>query len=247
VAAPSPSSGETASAARAAPSASSVTWRRRSRSSRNACSAPGSRPCVASTRAASSRRRASSAAAPRVSSSWRLRAAPSSRQATPKLLLAAVGVEDVELVARPREPALLELAGHRDQPFGRGGEVLARDRAPPRVRARAAVAEDAPRQHEARLVLRRQLGERGELVVVEEAVRDVELGLDVGLAARRADDAGVALRAEEEADGLGQDRLPRARLAGDRGQAGSGSQLAVANQHEVLDPQATKQRSGCSG
>ena len=45
----------------------------------------------------------------------------------------------------------------------RGREVLARDRAAPRVRARAPVGEDAAREHEPVLVLGRELGERREL------------------------------------------------------------------------------------
>ena len=88
--------------------------------------------------------------APRNSSSCRLRAAPSSRQAAARLtspaelLLAAEAVEHLELVRRPAEAALLELARHRDQPLGRGGGILSRDRASPRVRPRAAVSKDAP-------------------------------------------------------------------------------------------------------
>ena len=157
------------------------------------------------------------------------------------------GVEHVELVRGPAESALLELARHRDQALGGGREILARDGAAPRVRARAAVAEDAPGEHEPGLVLRRQLGERGELVVVEEPVRDVELGLDVGLGAGGADDARVALGPEQQADRLRQDRLAGARLARDRGQTRARRELAFANEDEVLDAQATKQRSGCSG
>ena len=86
-----------------------------------------------------------------------------------------------------------------------------------------------------------------QLVVVEEPVGHVELGLDVGLRACRADDSRVALGAEEQADGLGQDRLAGARLARDRRQPRPGYQLAVADEDEVLDPEATKRRSGCSG
>ena len=167
--------------------------------------------------------------------------------AAAQLLVADEAVEDVELVRGPAEPALLELARHRDQALGGGGEILARDRAAPGVRARAAVGEDAPREHEAGLVLGRQLREPAELLVVEEAVGHVELGLDVRLRPGCADDAGVALRAEQQPDRLGQDRLAGARLARDRGQAGPGRQLALADEDEVLDPEATKQRSGCSG
>ena len=251
--APSPSSGESASAARAAPSASSVTCRSRSRSSRSVCSPSGSKPSVASTSAASSRRRASSAAAPRVSSSCRLRAAVSSRHASRasrrrrSCSSPIERVEHVELVGRAAEAALLELAGHRDQALGGRGEILACHGPAPGIGARAAVAEDAACEHQAGLVLRRQLREPAELVVVEEPLRHVELGLDVGLRAGRADDGRVALRPEQEADRLGQDRLARAGLAGDRSQPRPRDELAFADEDEVLDPEATKQRSGCSG
>ena len=172
--------------------------------------------------------------------------------AAAKLFVPDRGVEHVELVGRSPETALLELAGHRDQALGGCGEILARHRAPPRVGAGPAVPKDAAREHETLLnrtlfVLRCQVREPAELLVVEEPLRDVELGLDVCLGARGADDACVALGSEQQADGLGQDRLAGPRLARDRRQPGSRRQLALADEHEVLDPQATKQRSGCSG
>ena len=116
--------------------------------------------------------------------------------ATPQLLVTAVGVEHVELVRRPGEPPLLELAGHRDQPLGGGREVLARDGPAPRVGARAPVREHPPRDHQAWLVLRRELGESGELFVLEESFRQVELGFDVGFAGGGPDRPGITLRAE---------------------------------------------------
>src|SRR5262249_20721406 len=115
-------------------------------------------------------------------------------------------VEDGKLVRRPREPALLELAAHRDEPFGDGGDVLPCRAPTPRVRARAAVREDAPRDDERLLALRPQLRQRAEGLVV----RQVELGLDVGLGRAGADRGGVAARAEEQPDRAREDRLPRA-------------------------------------
>ena len=56
-----------------------------------------------------------------------------------------------------------------------------------------------------------------------------------------ADDAGVAPCAEQEPNRLRQDRLAGARLACDRSQAGARRELALADEHEVLDPEATKQ------
>ena len=169
--------------------------------------------------------RSATASASRVSSSYapprRDQLAPGELRLAPALDLlgAAERVEHVELERRPREPALLELARHRDQALGGGRDVLARDRASPRVRARSPVAEDAPRDHEPGLALGPQLGERGELLVVEEAVRHVELGLDVRLGPVGADRRRVGPRAEQQPDRLREDRLPRTGLARHRVQA----------------------------
>ena len=80
-------------------------------------------------------------------------------------------VEQVELVRGPRQTALLELARHREQALGRGDDVLARDAAAPGVGARAPVGADPPRDDEARLVVRPQLAQRLEPLLVEEPVR----------------------------------------------------------------------------
>ena len=244
--APSPSSGASASPAAAAPSASSVTWRRRSRSARRRSSVSGSRPSVSSTSARSSASRASAAAA-----SWRqlvvspaggaeLAPGDPQRGASPELRLAGEPVEQVELVGGPGEAALLELPRHRHEPLGRGGHVLARSAAAPGIGARAAVREDAPCEHEPLLVLGPQLGKRARLLVVEEARRRVELGLDVRLVAVRPDERRVAARAEQQADRLGQDRLPGAGFAGDRVQPGPERELGLADQDEVLDAEPAK-------
>ena len=162
------------------------------------------------------------------------------RGAAPELLLAGEPVEHVELVGGPGEPALLELARHRDQPLGRGGDVLARSAAAPGVGARAAVGEDAPCEHEPLLVLGPQLGEGARLLVVEEARRQVELGLDVRLVAVRPDQRRVAARAEQQPDRLREDRLAGAGLAGDRVQPGRELELGLADQDEVLDAEPAK-------
>ena len=73
---------------------------------------------------------------------------------------------------------------------------------------------------EPRLVLRPQLGERSELLVVEEAVGHVELGLDVRLRPLGADGRGIRAGPEQEPDRLREDRLARAGLARDRVQPG---------------------------
>ncbi len=153
-----------------------------------------------------------------------------------QLLLAAEPVEHLELVRRPREPALLELAGHRDDTLDGRGDVFARRRAAPCVRPRAPVAEDTPRYEQRVLVLRPQLGELVELL------GQVELGLDVRLLARRPDERVVALRPEQQPDRLREDRLAGAGLAGDRVQAGRELELGLPDEDEVLDTEPTQHR-----
>ena len=85
-----------------------------------------------------------------------LQVAPSRPRGGPagELLVAAEPVEHLELIGRPREPALLELARHRDHALDCGGDVLAGGRASPGVGARAAVGEDAAGDDERVLVIR---------------------------------------------------------------------------------------------
>ena len=170
--------------------------------------------------------------------------APGRSRLGPSQLVPGERVEHVELVRRPRETALLELAGHGEQPLHERRHVLARCAPPPGVGARAAVREDAARDDEAVLVLRPQLGERLELVLVEQRLRQVELRLDVCLVRARPDVRRVAARAEQQPDRLRQDRLARAGLAGDRVQPGRELELGLADQDEVLDPEAAKHRAG---
>src|SRR5262249_9041187 len=81
----------------------------------------------------------------------------------------AVAVDQIELVGRPGQAALFELAGHRNQTLDGGRQILARDRPPPGVSACTAVPEDPSRRDEPRLVLRPELRDRGDALVVEES------------------------------------------------------------------------------
>ena len=84
-------------------------------------------------------------------------------------------------------------------------------------------------------------------LLVEERVRDVELRLHVGLGAVGADGRRVGARAEQQADRLREDRLPRSGLARDRVQPRSESEIRLADQHEVLDAKPTKQSGEATG
>ena len=149
-------------------------------------------------------------------------------------------VQELQLVGRAREPALRELSGEDEQPVGRGDEVLAGDAAAPGECPRPPVRGDAAGDDEPGLVVRAEVAKRLEPLLVEEPLRDLELGLDVRLAPRRADGGRVALRAEQQADRLRDDRLPGAGLAGDRDEAGRELEVRLADEDEVLDPQSAK-------
>ena len=159
--------------------------------------------------------------------------------ASPQLLVTAEAVEQVELVRGAREPPLLELAGHRDQPLGDGGDVVPRRRAAPGVGARTAVGEHTARDHEPFLVLGAQLRKTFELLL-EHSVGHVELRLDIGLLPVRADESRVSASSEQEADRLSEDGLAGAGLARDRVQPGSELELGLADEDQVLDAQAAQ-------
>src|SRR4029450_12332863 len=122
-------------------------------------------------------------------------------------------------------------------------EILPGRAAPPRVRARASVGEHPAREDEPLLPFGPELGERLEPLLLEPPGREVELRLDVGLLRPWAEVGGVALRAQQEPDRLREDRLAGSGLAGDRVQSGGGLELRRSDEHEVLDPELTKQRS----
>ena len=161
-------------------------------------------------------------------------------RAASQLLVATEGVEDVELVRRPREPPLLELAGHRDQPLGDRRNVIARRGAPPGVGPCSAVGEDSAREDETLLALRPELREHVEGFLLQEPVREVELGLDICLLAAGSDQRRIASRAQEQADRLREDRLSGPGLAGDGVEPRSELELGLADQDQVLDAQAAQ-------
>ena len=141
------------------------------------------------------------------------------------------------MIGRSCQAPLLELARHRDDPLDRRRNVLACRSAAPGIRPRPSVGEDAPRDEQRVLVLGAQLGQLVELV------RQVDVGFDVGLGSGGADEGVVALRAEEEADRLGEDRLARAGLPGDRVQSRREVELGLPDEHEILDSQPSQHRS----
>jgi hypothetical protein len=162
-----------------------------------------------------------------------LQVAPGAPRPAAQLPGGGEGVEHLELVRRPGEPPLLELAGHGDQLLGDRGHVLAGRGAAPGVRARPAVGEDPPGEQEGLLALGSQVGERPEQLVVDR----VELGLHVGLRPGRPDQRRVAARAEQQPDRPREDRLASAGLARDGVQPRRQLQVGRPDEDEVLDAQ----------
>ena len=245
--APSPSSGDSAAAAVDAPSPSSATCRTRSRSARSSSSSPGRKSPASSTSARSSASRSSDAAGVALGLGQPLAGGrePAPGGARLRPVGAGEGVEHGELERRAREPPLLELPGHGDQPLGRCGHVLAGHAASPGVGTRAPVREDAAGEHERLLALGLELGELAQRP--RRPSGQVELRLDVGLRPGRPDHRRIGARAEQHAERLRQDRLAGARLPRDRVQPRAELELGLADEHEVLDAQATKQSSRGSG
>src|SRR5207244_9669716 len=135
--------------------------------------------------------------------------------------------------------------GHRDQPLGSGGQVRPRGAAAPRVRAGSAVREDPSRKHQPFLVFGPELGKTGQRLIVEEAWRRFELGLDVGLGRVGPDKRRVSAAAEQQADRLGEDRFAGARLAGDRAEPRGEGEIRLPDEDQVLDPKAPEHWAGC--
>jgi hypothetical protein len=158
-----------------------------------------------------------------------------------KLILADESIENLELMRGTREAALLELAGHREEPLDEARQVFARDRPPPRVRPRATVREHAARGDQTLLARRPQLGDRIQGGVFQDPVGEVELGLDVGLVRTRTQVRGVARDSEEETDRLRQDRLAGAGLPGDRVQPRREREVRLPDEDEALDAETAKQ------
>ena len=158
----------------------------------------------------------------------RARPSPSSLPAA-REVVPARRIQQVELDGRAHEPARLVLRDHLDQRLADALEIVTRAAAAVEQRARAALAPHAAGDDDAFGALGRQLGQLlGQLGVRERR-------LDVGLGCRRADEGGVGATAEQQADGLGQDRLAGARLTRQHVEAGMQRQPRRAHEHEILD------------
>ena len=160
------------------------------------------------------------------------------------LLFAYEGVENLQLEGRPRQTPLLELARHGDQALDESGEVLARYRPAPCVRACAAVGENPAGGHQTVLPGWAKLRDGLEFLLREYVSRKVELGFHIGLLGAGSQVAGVAWRSQEKSDCLGEDRLAGAGLPGHSVQTGAEGEIRLPDEDEVLDAEAAEHALG---
>jgi len=157
------------------------------------------------------------------------------------LLVEVIGagerIQDLELGGSEHQPAVLVLAVEREQPRAERLEVCGVRRtaldegAGPTAGANAASNDDLLRS------IRQPLRELAQLGVVEHPRRNRERALDVCLRGARPDDLRPRPPAQQEVQRVGEDRLPRARLAGDRIEARLEAELGPLDQQQVLDSQ----------
>ena len=161
-----------------------------------------------------------------------------------QLLATAEPVEQVELRRGEREPPVLVLAEEGDQPPAERLQVGRRGRPPLDERARAPLGGHAAGEHDLLERLVDPLPQLGQLGLVEQTRGQREHALHVRLTRTRPDDPRARLAAEQEVERVGEHRLARAGLAGDRGQARPRPQLGALDQQQVLDAELQEHAAG---
>ena len=158
------------------------------------------------------------------------------------MLLAAERVQDLELRRGHHQPAVLVLAEEGHQPRGDRAQLLRRHGAALQVRARRAVGHHAAAEHQLRHVERDALGQLGQLRVGRQGGGRLEDALDVCLLGAGTHDAAPRLAAEQQVERLGEHRLARAGLAGDRVQARSraSSALSISSRFRTRSSTSTR-------
>ena len=154
--------------------------------------------------------------------------------------LSGHAVEQLALGARPQQMLRLVLAMNVHQ--------LLAQLAQPRNRARVAVdlcprtavlLDDAPQQQGTRITGQIVFGQPGGQRVV-----DAELRRDVGPLGPFADQRGIAASAQHQAHRIQQDRLARAGLAGQYGEARPEFDLGRFDDHEIPESQPVQHDGG---
>ena len=156
----------------------------------------------------------------------------------------AEAVEQLELGRREGESPMLVLAEEGHEPPAQRRQIGRRGRTAADQRARAAALPHPAGQRELLAILADQVGEVGQLGLLEQPRGKLEDSLDVGLAGARAHDSGPRLAPQEQVERVRQHGLPGAGLAGDRGEPAAGAKLGPLDQEQVLDAQLEEHRSG---
>ena len=160
------------------------------------------------------------------------------------MLIAGEAVERLELGAGEGQLAVLVLAVEGEQPGAERLQVGAPRRERPATNALVRpLAETRRPSDELRAPLGEPLRDLRQLRVVEQALGKLEDPLDVGLVRAGPDDLRPRLPAHQQVEGVREDRLARAGLAGDRVQARAEAQLGALDQQQVLDSELEEHRS----
>ena len=143
---------------------------------------------------------------------------------------ADVGVEQLQLGGGEHQLAVLVLAVERQQAAAELLQVGLGGGAAAHVGAGPAVGPHPPGEHDL-------LGARGQALGARQFRREVEDTLDVGLRRAGADDVAPRLAAEQQVQGVREQRLAGAGLAREHVEPGGQAQLGALHQQQVLDAQ----------
>ncbi len=154
-----------------------------------------------------------------------------------KLLGAGEAVEDLELRRGQHQPAVLVLPVEGQQPGAERPQVARRRGAPLHEGAGPPRDTDAPSEDDLVGVRGKAPAQLGQLGLGEQLPSKREDTLHVGLIGPGTDDLGARLAAHQQVERVGEDRLPRPGLAGDRVQPACEAELGTLDQQQVLDPQ----------
>ena len=156
----------------------------------------------------------------------------------------AEAVEQLELRRGQGEAPMLVLAEEGHEAAAERGQIGSRGRTPADERARAPVLPHPPGQRQLVAVVSDQVGQVGQLGLLQQPGRQLEHALDVGLGGARADDSGPGLATKQQVERVREHGLAGARLAGDRREPAAGAKLGPLDQEQVLDAQLEEHRSG---
>jgi hypothetical protein len=148
---------------------------------------------------------------------------------------AAERVEHVKLDAGQHQPAMLVLAVEGQHAAAQLSQVSDGRRAPADIGAGTPIGPHSTGQHQLLRICRQQ-----RVLAGAQPPRQLEDALHIGLARALADDARASLASQQEVQGLSQQCLAGAGLAGQHVEPRAEPQLCPLHQQQVLDPDLTK-------